>query len=102
MREIDSFEKDPVIKNSKQESNFRAIKHLMEAEDSIRIAHNRIRVLQINEQKNVLRINNQMGLINKIQEARQFSSIHNSLVKLLILRLSQTVSNYKKKLANLR
>lgn len=55
----------------------------MEAENSIRVAHNRIKVLQVNEEKNILKLNNQVGLIGKIQQVRDFSTLHNQIVYVL-------------------
>jgi hypothetical protein len=73
-----------VIKRSNQNSNFRAIKKLVEAEKSIRVAHNRIKVIQLNESKSCNKMQSQMSLIEKIQQAREFSNEHNSCVLVFV------------------
>jgi len=70
MKNSDSLETDPVIKKIRQDSNFRAIKNLVEADNSLKVAQNRIRVLQTHENRNAQKMQNQMGLIQKIQQVR--------------------------------
>ena len=51
---------------SAQESSFRAVKNLLEAEKNIEIIKNRIKVLQLNEEKNLNKINMQKEQIEKL------------------------------------
>lgn len=74
MKNSDSPQKDPVLKKAKQDSSFRALKKLVEAENNVRVAHNRIRALQINDDINRYKAHNQLGLISKIQQIRQVSN----------------------------
>ncbi len=60
MKSSDSFENDPVVKQAHQNSNFRAVKVLVETENTLRVAHNRIKVLEANEVKNTHKIHNQL------------------------------------------
>jgi len=42
----------------------------VDAENNVRVAHNRIKVLQMNDNKNSSKIANQLGLIHKIEKVR--------------------------------
>jgi hypothetical protein len=70
MKNSEILEKHPVLKRNKQDSSFRALKKLVEAENNVRVAHNRIRALQINDDINSYRMQNQLGLLTKIKHIR--------------------------------
>jgi hypothetical protein len=67
-----------VIAKAKQDSSFRAVKQLVEAEQSLRVAHNRIRALHIHEDKTSHRMQNQLALLAKIDHARHAASLHHA------------------------
>jgi 3-polyprenyl-4-hydroxybenzoate decarboxylase len=64
------FDNDPVIINSKADSNFRVIKNLVKAENNLNLIQNRVKVLQLNENKNHSKLQNQIQLIEKIMKVR--------------------------------
>ena len=75
-----SFHDDPVLNKARQQSNFRAVKDLVEADNHLRLAQNRIRVLHNNQNKHSLKIANQVALIHKIQHVREATHQHHQMV----------------------
>lgn len=48
MKHSESFNNDPVVMQTRADSSFRAVKVLVDTENTLRVAHNRIRVLEVN------------------------------------------------------
>lgn len=70
MKHSESFHNDPVMKQVRADSSFRAFKVLVDTENTLRAAHNRIRVLEVNEIKNQQKIQQQLETIERIERAR--------------------------------
>jgi hypothetical protein len=66
------------------------------------MAQNRIKVLQINDDKNNLKLNNQVGLITKIQQVRDSSSLHHHYVFSFSCRLRVVKCSCDRKLKKQR
>ena len=97
MKTEHSFHEDKGRTKNKETSNFKAVKELVETDNHLRVVRNRLKVLHSNENKNAVKIANQVAMIQKIQQVREATTQHHQLVYVLTARSRLAMWSYKPK-----